>query len=45
MAAVRDECGTELTEIGVIVEGDVLVALAPDGSRSPLPELGWDHFG
>jgi thiamine-monophosphate kinase len=45
MVALREDSGTELTEIGVIVEGDVLVALAPDGSRSPLPELGWDHFG
>jgi thiamine-monophosphate kinase len=43
--ALREGVGTELTDIGSIVQGEGLVALRADGSRTPLPELGWDHFG
>jgi thiamine-monophosphate kinase len=45
VTALREECGTELTDIGTIVKGRGLVAVDEGGSRSPLPELGWDHFG
>jgi thiamine-monophosphate kinase len=45
IGSLREGSATELTDIGTIVEGDGLVAVDAQGSRSPLPELGWDHFG
>jgi thiamine-monophosphate kinase len=45
VTALLQECGTELTDIGTIVEGEGLVAVDEEGSTSRLPELGWDHFG
>ncbi|HEV8564451.1 MAG TPA: thiamine-phosphate kinase [Actinomycetota bacterium] len=40
---LADAFGTPLTEIGVVVE-DELVAVEDDGSERPLDPLGWDHF-
>lgn len=48
VAAARGELdeayGLPLSEIGVIVEGDGLVAVGPDGTERALSATGWDHF-
>jgi len=36
--------GVPLSEIGVVVEGDAVVAIDSDGSERPLEPTGWDHF-
>jgi thiamine-monophosphate kinase len=41
--ALADELGVPLTEIGMVTE-DGLLAVAADGSESPLHPTGWDHF-
>jgi thiamine-monophosphate kinase len=42
-AELADSFGTPLTAIGVIADG-ALVAVAGDGSETPLAPRGWDHF-
>jgi thiamine-monophosphate kinase len=42
-AKVVDRFGTPVTDIGEITESG-LVAVAADGSESPLEPRGWDHF-
>ena len=36
--------GTSLTPIGEVVDGADVVAVASDGTESPLEAKGWDHF-
>jgi thiamine-monophosphate kinase len=40
-----DRFGTRLSVIGMVVEGEGLVAVDPDGGTRPLEPTGWDHFG
>jgi thiamine-monophosphate kinase len=42
---LADRYGTPFTPIGEIVEGRGVVAVAEDGTESPLEAKGWDHFG
>ncbi len=42
---LRDGCGTNLTVIGQIVEGDGVTVLDANGQEIPVPRAGWDHFG
>ncbi len=44
-AKLRERFGTTLTDIGEVTAERGLVAVEPDGSRSPLEPRGWDHFG
>ena len=44
-ARLAERFGTQLTEIGEFREGEGVVAVAPDGSETPLEPGGWDHFG
>jgi thiamine-monophosphate kinase len=37
--------GTELTDIGAVVEGSGVIAVREDGSEAALEPAGWDHFG
>lgn len=43
-AELADAFGTDLSEIGEIVEGSGLWAVTADGSGSALEPRGWDHF-
>ncbi len=43
-AELVEAFGTNLSEIGEIVEGSGVVAVRDDGSESPLEPRGWDHF-
>ncbi len=40
---LRERFGVPLAEVGVVVD-EGLVAVAPDGTSSPLEARGWDHF-
>ena len=43
--AVRERCGTTLTDVGRIVDaGHGRVLLLPDGRKMPLGSSGWQHF-
>jgi thiamine-monophosphate kinase len=42
--SVADRYGTQLTDIGEITEGSLVVDL-PDGRQERLEPRGWDHFG
>jgi thiamine-monophosphate kinase len=43
-AELRDAFGVELTEIGVVIEGEGLLGVGEDGVERPLEATGWDHF-
>jgi thiamine monophosphate kinase len=43
-AELRESFGVELTEIGLVVEGDGMVGVDRDGAERPLEVSGWDHF-
>ena len=43
-AELRESFGVELTEIGVVIEGDGMVGVDEDGAERPLEVSGWDHF-
>ncbi|HEU4356034.1 MAG TPA: thiamine-phosphate kinase [Actinomycetota bacterium] len=40
-----DRFGTRLTEIGMVVDREGLVAVDSEGRTRPLELSGWDHFG
>jgi thiamine-monophosphate kinase len=42
---LHERSGIPLSEVGVVVDGDRLEALDPDGNVTPLEPVGWDHFG
>jgi thiamine-monophosphate kinase len=44
-ATLAERFGTALTEIGVVRDGEGMVAVGPDGTRTPMEPAGWDHFG
>jgi thiamine-monophosphate kinase len=41
---LRTTFGVSLTDIGVIIEEQAVIAVDRDGSRRPLDRTGWDHF-
>ena len=41
---LRRSFGVSLSQIGSIIDGMEITAVAPDGSSAPLPRGGWDHF-
>lgn len=43
-AAMKEQFGVPLTEVGEVVDGSGLVAVEADGSELPLESRGWDHF-
>jgi thiamine-monophosphate kinase len=43
-AELKEAFGVPLTQIGVVVEGEGVVAVGDDGSEHPLEPTGWDHF-
>ncbi len=44
-SALDERFGVPLTEVGVVLEKEGLMAVDADGNTSPLEALGWDHFG
>ncbi len=44
-ATLAERFGTALREIGTVREGEGMVAVGPDGARTPMEPAGWDHFG
>ena len=44
-AELDERFGVPLTEIGLIVDGEGLVAVDAEGLTRPLEPAGWDHFG
>jgi thiamine-monophosphate kinase len=42
---LKERFGVPLADIGVMIEGSGVVALAPGGREEPLQRGGWDHFG
>lgn len=42
---LKERFGVPLVDIGVMIEGSGVVALAPGGGEALLERGGWDHFG
>ena len=42
---LKERFWVPLADIGVMIEGSGVVALAPGGGEAPLERGGWDHFG